>query len=49
MADYKKLYHLMFNACTDALEALDRQDIPAAAELLRNAQIKAEELILEDA
>ena len=30
MTDYQKLYHLLFNAITDALEALGRLDVPAA-------------------
>lgn len=48
MADYKKLYHLLFNAITDSLEELGRLDVPAAIRLLEGAQIKAEELFLEE-
>ena len=47
MTDYKKLYHLLFNAITDALEALGRLDVPVAIQLLENAQVQAEEIILE--
>lgn len=47
MNDYKKLYHLLFNAITDALEALGTLDVPKANRLLEEAQIKVEELILE--
>ena len=47
MTDYKELYHLLFNAITDALEALGRLDIPAAVRVLEDAQIQAEEIILE--
>lgn len=48
MVDYKKLYHLLFNAITDASEALGRLDVAAAARLLEEAQIRAEERILEE-
>ena len=48
MTDYKMLYHMMFNAATDALEALGRLDVSAAARLLERAQVKAEEQILEE-
>ena len=47
MTDYKMLYHMMFNAATDALEALGRLDVSAAARLLERAQVKAEEQFLE--
>lgn len=47
MTDYEKLYHLLFNSITDALEALGHLDIPAAVRLLEEAQIKAEEIVLE--
>lgn len=48
MTDYQKLYHLLFNAITDGLEALGRLDVPAAVRLLEDAQIKAEEIILSE-
>ena len=47
MTDYKSLYHLLFNAITDSLEALGRLDVPAAVQLLEQAQIKAEEIVIE--
>lgn len=47
MTDYKKLYHLLFNAITDALEALGHLEIPTANRLLEDAQIKAEEMVIE--
>ena len=49
MTDYQKPYHLLFNAITDALEALGHLDVPTATRLLEEAQIKAEEVILEEA
>ena len=48
MTDYKKLYHLLFNAITDALEALGRLDVPAATRLLEDAQITAEEIVISE-
>ena len=48
MTDYQKLYHLLFNAITDALEALGHLDVPAATRLLVDAQTQAEDHILEE-
>lgn len=48
MTDYQKNYYLLFNAITDALESLGKLDVPAAIHLLEEAQIKAEERILEE-
>ena len=42
MADYQKMYTTMFNAATDALNALDRLDIGRAKELLMQARLRAE-------
>ena len=49
MTDYQKLYHLLFNAITDALEALGHLDVPAATRLLEEAQTRAEDHILAGA
>ena len=49
MTDYKELYHLLFNAITDSLEALGRLDVPTANRLLEEAQTKAEDRILDQA
>ena len=46
MPDYKRLYHVMFNAATDALEAVERRNYGQAAETLARAQQDAEELYL---
>ena len=43
MQDYQKLYTLLFNACTDAVEAMDRLDFGTAKALLIAAQQQAEE------
>ncbi|MBQ8831632.1 MAG: hypothetical protein IJ017_08535 [Oscillospiraceae bacterium] len=41
MADFRKLYTFLFNRITDALQALDENDAESAAEILKDAQIKA--------
>lgn len=43
-----KPYTTLFNAITDALEALEELNIGTAKELLRHAQQTAEELFIED-
>ena len=45
--DYKKLYFHLFNAVTDALRQMERQNFGAAAEILRQAQIDSEEIYLD--
>lgn len=40
---YKEMYLHLFNAITDALEALDAQNCRLAADILRTAQQAAEE------
>ena len=44
---YKRLYHLLFNAITDALCELDADRGENAAEILEKAQLCAEELYIE--
>ena len=44
---YEELYHLMFNAATDAIRELEQQNVGLAAEILRRAQQKAEEQYLD--
>ena len=48
MPNYQKLYTKMFNAATDALEALDSLNIGLAKDLLRRAQQEAEEVYMND-
>ena len=43
MQDYQKLYTLLFNACTDAVEAMERMDFGTAKACLISAQQQAEE------
>ena len=47
--DYKKLYHLLFNAITDALEQLDAQNYGVVKETLISAQQKADEIYIDSA
>lgn len=47
MTDYKAMYLLLFNAVTDALEKMDRQNSGEASALLIAAQQKAEELYMD--
>jgi len=42
MPDYKKMYHKMFNAATDA-----EQLVSQAARMMRNAQLECEEMFTE--
>ena len=44
--DYEKLYHLLFNAITDALKQMESQNFVTAKETLITAQQEAEELYM---
>ena len=44
---YKKMYYLLFNAMSDACQSIEEQNYGKAKDILRNAQLKAEELYLE--
>ena len=46
MEDYTKLYHLLFNAITDAVEQMNAQNFGSAQETLVSAQQKAEDLYI---
>jgi len=48
MVNYQKLYTLMFNAATDAIRAMEQQNYGVAMDLLKNAQITAEETYLDE-
>ncbi len=45
--EYKKAYLSLFNAVTDALEALRESNYGQAAELLKQGQIQAEENFIQ--
>ncbi len=46
--EYKKAYYLLFNAITDALEAVGEQNFGQARQLLIAAQQEAEEIFMSD-
>ena len=48
MVNYQKLYTMLFNAATDVLEALEELNVSRAKDILRQAQIDAEETYLEE-
>ena len=45
--NYEKMYHLLFNAITDALEQMEKQNLGSAKDLLTTAQQKTEEIYME--
>ena len=45
----EKMYHLLFNAITDALEQMEKQNLGSAKDLLTTAQQKTEEIYMESA
>ena len=47
MPDYKKMYLLLFNAITDALAALGKQNPGRAALILQKAQTDTEEIYIQ--
>lgn len=46
MEEYKKMYLLLFNAITDALEQMEKQNYGTAKDLLIAAQQQAEEIYI---
>lgn len=46
MPDYQKMYAVAFNAISDALEELDKLNIGAAKDCLKEAQFHTEELYI---
>ena len=46
MPDYEKMYHLLFNAITDALEQIEQQNFGSAKDLLIATQQEAEEIYM---
>ena len=47
MPDFEKMYFLLFNAITDALNALQTPNVGLAALILQRAQAQTEELYIE--
>lgn len=48
MVDYEKLYHILFNAITDALELIEQRSYGSAERALEAAQRRTEELYVEN-
>ena len=48
MPDYQKMYTLLFNACTDAVNHIDLQNFGMARQTLIDGQQAAEELYMQD-
>lgn len=48
MPDYQKMYFHLFNAITDALVQLERQNYGLAAKLLKAAQVDGENAYLTE-
>ena len=46
--DYKKLYYHLFNAVTDAIQAMEQQNYGQAIALLIVAQQEAEEMYISE-
>ena len=47
MKIYKQLYHMIFNAMTDTIEALENQNYGRALQIMKKAQQDAEEQFLD--
>lgn len=45
---YQKMYYKLFNAMTDAIQAIKEQNYGMARELMETAQQEAEEIFLDD-
>ena len=46
MTNYEKEYHIVFNAVTDALRAMEELNFGLAKDILKKAQMDAEEAYL---
>ena len=49
VADYEKMYYLLFNAVTDSLRQMEAMNFGTAAEILKQAQIRCEEIYMTEA
>lgn len=47
MPEYERLYHIMFNAATDALKHIEAEDYDQAKSILTAAQVKAEGIYIK--
>ena len=48
MLCYEKMYYTLFNAITDALRLMEREDYAKVVALLTEAQCKTEEMYIEE-
>lgn len=48
MPNYRKMYHTLFNAITDALQLMEAEQYTDAAICLAAAQCETEEIYIED-
>lgn len=48
MPNYEKMYYTMFNATTDALDAIEKQNYDFARILLEKAQRAAEDIYISE-
>ena len=46
--NYQKLYTLLFNSITDALNEMEKQNYGMAKDILIHAQLKTENLYMEE-
>ena len=46
MTDYPKMYHVLFNAITDALRQMEDRNTSEAAQILISAQQQTEEIYI---
>ena len=47
MIDYRKMYHVLFNAITDALNNIEKGNTNGATQILVAAQQQTEEIYIE--
>ena len=45
--DYQKAYYILFNAMTDAINAMEQRELNEAMAILKNVQIKTENMYIE--
>jgi len=48
MPNYEKMYHVLFNAITDALRLMEKEQYRNVAACLAGAQCQTEELYMEE-
>lgn len=46
--DFETLYHILFNAATDAIQSIDKKEYPEAKQQLMEAQQKTEMIYISN-